>query len=73
MEFLILSLIAGALTVAAPCILPLLPVIIGGTALQSESPKKAHWYRPLVIAASLATSVVVFTLLLLRTDRTMSG
>src|SRR5688500_14800850 len=66
MDFLILSFIAGVLTVAAPCILPLLPVIIGGTAaLQDNSPKKqSGWYRPLVVAASLAVSVIAFTLLL---------
>lgn len=66
MDFLILSFISGVLTVAAPCILPLLPVIIGGTAaLQGDSPKKqSRWYRPLVIAGSLAFSVVAFTLLL---------
>lgn len=66
MDFLVLSFIAGALTVAAPCILPLLPVIIGGTAaLSDESPKKqSRWYRPLIVAGSLAASVVVFTLLL---------
>lgn len=66
MDFLILSFIAGVLTVAAPCILPLLPVIIGGTAaLQDGSLKRqSHWYRPLVIAGSLAISVVAFTLLL---------
>lgn len=67
MDFLILSFIAGVLTVAAPCILPLLPVVIGGTtALEDASSKsgRQRWYRPLVIAGSLAISVVAFTLLL---------
>lgn len=61
MALLILSFVAGVLTVAAPCILPLLPVIVGGTVVRDQ---KAVWYRPLVIAGSLAASVVAFTLLL---------
>lgn len=53
-----LSLIAGILTVLAPCILPLLPIVIGRSA-QDEN----KW-RPFVVSASLAVAVVVFTLLL---------
>jgi len=60
METLVVSFIAGAFTVAAPCILPLLPVIVGGTAVAGDK----KWYRPLVITASLALSVIVFSLLL---------
>lgn len=62
---LILSFIAGVLTVAAPCVLPLLPIIIGGSLLEAkkEKPEK-QWLRPLIIAGSLALSVVVFTLLI---------
>lgn len=61
-SLLILSFIAGVLTVAAPCILPLLPVIVGGTAARTKG--AGVWYRPLIIAGSLAGSVVLFTLLL---------
>jgi cytochrome c-type biogenesis protein len=65
MELAIVSFVAGALTVAAPCILPLLPIIIGGTvASQHKSHYAQAWYRPLVIVGSLAASVVIFTLLL---------
>lgn len=65
MALLILSFIAGVLTVAAPCILPLLPVIIGGSLLEANRDKpERQWFRPLVIAFSLAASVVVFTLLI---------
>lgn len=63
MELLALSFVAGVLTVAAPCILPLLPVIVGGSVAQN-SPKHKLWFRPLVVAGSLAASVVMFTLLL---------
>lgn len=61
---LLVSLAAGVLTVAAPCVLPLLPIIVGGSIVAdgADSPR-ARW-RPVVIAASLAVSVVVFTLLL---------
>lgn len=66
MELAILAFIAGVLTVVAPCILPLLPVIIGGTAVAEDKPvaKGQTWYRPIVIVGSLAASIVLFTLLL---------
>lgn len=61
---IVVSLIAGILTVAAPCVLPLLPVIIGGSIVADDAdPRRARW-RPYVIVASLAISVVAFTLLL---------
>jgi cytochrome c-type biogenesis protein len=58
MEFLLPSFLAGMLTVAAPCVLSLLPIILGGSLSG-----KNKW-RPLVIVGSLAVSVFVFTLLL---------
>lgn len=65
MALLVLSFVAGVLTVAAPCILPLLPVIIGGALLESQGQKaNRQWLRPLVIAGSLAISIIVFTLVL---------
>ncbi|MBM7502792.1 cytochrome c biogenesis CcdA family protein [Agromyces aurantiacus] len=60
---LLLSFGAGILTFAAPCVLPLLPVIIGGSIVRGGDGGRARW-RPLVIAASLAVSVVLFTLAL---------
>lgn len=57
---LIGSLIAGALTVLAPCVLALLPIIIGGSVSGDTKDRK----RPLIIVASLAVSLLVFTLLL---------
>lgn len=54
------ALIAGFLTVLAPCVLPLLPIIIGGSVSGDVSDKK----RPLIITASLAASLFIFTLLL---------
>jgi cytochrome c-type biogenesis protein len=65
MALLILSFIAGVLTVAAPCVLPLLPVIVGGSLLESKKDKtNEQWIRPLIIAGSLAVSVITFTLLI---------
>jgi cytochrome c biogenesis protein CcdA/thiol-disulfide isomerase/thioredoxin len=58
MTLLFTSFIAGILTILAPCILPLLPVIVGSS-VESGSKKRA-----LIIAVSLAVTVVVFTLLL---------
>ena len=59
MTLLIISFIAGLLTVLAPCVLPLLPVIIGGSVSESHNRLK-----PYIITGSLALSVVVFTLIL---------
>jgi cytochrome c-type biogenesis protein len=52
------SFIAGMLTILAPCVLPVLPVILAGTLSE-----KQRWY-PYVITFSLAVSVVLFTVLL---------
>lgn len=59
MGFLILSFIAGVLTVLAPCILPILPVVLGGAAADTSNKR-----RPIIIIGSLVVSVFVFTLLL---------
>ncbi len=57
---LIGSLIAGALTVLAPCVLALLPIIIGGSVSGDTKDKR----RPLIIVVALAASLLLFTLLL---------
>ena len=59
MTLLFIAFIAGLLTVLAPCTLPLLPVIVGG----SVSGERSVW-RAVVIAVSLGASVFAFTLLL---------
>lgn len=58
MELLPLAFLAGILTVLSPCVLPLLPVVLAGSA--AESNRRA----PYIIIASLAVSVVLFTLLI---------
>lgn len=60
MELLIPAFIAGLLTILAPCILPLLPVIVGGTTVTNNKSK----YTPLIITGSLMVSIIIFTLLL---------
>lgn len=63
MTLLVVSFLAGILTVAAPCVLPLLPVIVGGSVMgAARDQKEKQWLRPLVIAGSLAVAVVVFSL-----------
>ncbi len=59
MALLLISLLAGVLTVLAPCTLTLLPVIVGGTAGGAASLR-----RTLVVTLSLGVSVIVFTFLL---------
>lgn len=58
MTLLIISFLAGVLTVLAPCILPLLPVVIGSSV--SGRSKKT----PYVVVGSLAISIILFTYLL---------
>lgn len=59
MEVVIVSFAAGALTILAPCILPLLPIVIGGSVSDGRDSR-----RPFIIAASLMASIIAFTLLL---------
>lgn len=63
-ELFILSFVAGVLTVLAPCILPVLPIIIGGSTLHADGKKKASLFHPLIIISSLLISIILFTLLL---------
>lgn len=53
-----ISFLAGILTILAPCVLPVLPVILAGSISEKE-----RWY-PYVVTLSLAVSVVLFTVLL---------
>jgi len=58
MDLLFASFFAGMLTILAPCVITLLPVILGGSLGQQNK------WRPLIIALSLGVSVIIFTLLL---------
>src|SRR3989344_6727781 len=55
MAFLLVSFVAGVLTVLAPCILPLLPVVVG-----SAASGRSRW-TPYIVIGSLSLSVIVFT------------
>lgn len=59
MSLLFVAFIAGVLTVLAPCTLPILPIIIGGSV-----GKEHDRLRPFIITGSLALSIILFTLLL---------
>ncbi len=59
MILFIISFLAGILTVLAPCVLPLLPVIVGSSVAGVASKKKAF-----IISISLGVSIIIFTLLL---------
>lgn len=60
------AVVAGALTTLAPCVLPLLPVIVGGSVVPqgAGSGRRSPHRRALVITAALGASIAVFTLLL---------
>ena len=62
MSLLLIAFIAGILTVLAPCILPLLPVVVGGS-LDNKG-GGVSLKRAFVVTASLSVSLIVFTLLL---------
>jgi len=59
LQLAIASLIAGMLTILAPCVLPVLPIIISGSASNAKDKVK-----PYIITASLIASIIIFTLLL---------
>jgi cytochrome c biogenesis protein CcdA len=50
-----LAFVAGVLTVLSPCVLPILPIVLGAAALE-------HRWGPAVLAAGLATSFVTIGL-----------
>src|SRR3989344_5156984 len=60
MLLLFISFIAGVLTILAPCILPLLPVIVGHSITDTTPNRK----RLFVVVLSLGISIILFTLLL---------
>jgi cytochrome c-type biogenesis protein len=60
MTLLFASFVAGILTILAPCILPVLPVIIGG----SSATGRSSYIKPIIIVGSLGASIFLFTLLL---------
>lgn len=75
MIFFLISILAGIFTVLAPCILPLLPIVIGSSevgelgsskddALQKGVLKMGVSRRAITVIASLSVSVILFTLLL---------
>jgi cytochrome c-type biogenesis protein len=57
------AVLAGVLTTLAPCVLPLLPVIVGGS-LAPDADRSAQTRRAMVVAGSLGLSVAAFTLAL---------
>ncbi len=60
MIFFLIAILAGVFTVVAPCILPLLPIVIGA----SEAGEKRISRRAITVIGSLSISVIIFTLLL---------
>lgn len=64
MGLLVLSFLAGVITVTAPCVFTLLPVILGASVGRAAGNDKDTWKRPVRIAIGLGLSVVAFSLLL---------
>jgi cytochrome c biogenesis protein CcdA/thiol-disulfide isomerase/thioredoxin len=63
MFLLLSSFLAGVLTSLAPCMITLLPVIVGNSIVPGQG-NIIDRKKPYVIAASLAISVIIFTVLL---------
>lgn len=59
MLLLLIAFFSWVLTVLAPCVLPLLPIVLGASAEDGNNRK-----IPLVIIASLSVSIILFSLLL---------
>ena len=56
--FLFTSFLAGVLTAMAPCVLPVIPVVVSGSISSREK------NRPYIVIGSLFVSIVLFTFLL---------
>jgi len=63
MSLIAISFLWGMLTILAPCVWPLLPIIIG-TSVKTN--KKQSQHKPLIVIGSFAASVVIFSLLINR-------
>ena len=63
MLLLLTSFLAGILTVFAPCVLILLPVVVGSS-LATDADQIADRKKPYIISISLGISVLLFTLIL---------
>lgn len=61
MVFFLIAVLAGILTVLAPCIFPLLPIVVGSS---ETSGHRSVSPRALRVILALAVSVIIFTLLL---------
>ncbi len=59
MTLLIVAFFAWVLTVLAPCVLPLLPMILGASIDDAKNK-----YAPYIVIASLSASILVFSILL---------
>lgn len=59
MTLIVIAFLSGVLTVLAPCVLPILPIILGAS-VEDDKNK----YTPYIIIASLSISVLLFSLLL---------
>lgn len=59
MTLLVIAFLSGVLTVLAPCVLPLLPIILWASAEDGNNKK-----IPLVIIGSLSVSILIFSILL---------
>lgn len=59
MTLLIIAFLSGVLTVLAPCVLPILPIILWAS-VEDDKNK----YTPYIIIASLSISILIFSLLL---------
>ncbi|MFT4532631.1 MAG: cytochrome c-type biogenesis protein [Candidatus Saccharimonadales bacterium] len=67
LQLLLVSFIAGALTILAPCIFPLLPILIG-----TAADGKASRNRAFVVIGSLLVSITVLTLLIHGTSNALN-
>ena len=59
MTLLVIAFLSGVLTVLAPCVLPLLPIVMGASAEDGNNKK-----IPLIIIGSLSVSIILFSLIL---------
>lgn len=66
LQLILVSFFAGILTILAPCIFPLLPILIGSSADTKASRNKA-----ITVIISLLTTIIILTLLIYGTSNAL--
>ncbi len=68
LQLIVVSFVAGVLTILAPCIFPILPVLLGSSASNNDDKK----HNPFTVVIALLASVMILTLLIYGTSNVLN-